>query len=162
MKAPVIITGRMVLIGFIAFFGLIIVVNATFAYFAVDSWPGLVSKKAYQDGTRYNETIKAARIQTERGWSSTFSTTSRGEVLELSTFILSAENTPVSGLDTTAVLRRPVNDAVDITVRLSESMPGAYAASVTLPLRGRWYVVIKARDKDADVYQMEHEIMVQP
>jgi len=35
------ITGRMVLFGLVAFFGVVFAVNGTLIYFAIDSWSGL-------------------------------------------------------------------------------------------------------------------------
>ena len=44
------LTGKTVLIGFLAFFGLIFAVNGAFVYFALDSWPGLRYDSAAEAG----------------------------------------------------------------------------------------------------------------
>ena len=41
------ITGRMVLVGLLTFFGVVFAVNGVFVYFALDSWPGLTTEAAY-------------------------------------------------------------------------------------------------------------------
>ncbi|MBT3306984.1 MAG: nitrogen fixation protein FixH, partial [Alphaproteobacteria bacterium] len=53
------ITGRMVLIWLLAFFGTIFAVNAVLVFFALSSWPGLTTDKAYEEGIAYNRTLDA-------------------------------------------------------------------------------------------------------
>ena len=69
-KAPRRITGWTVFYGMVAFFGVIIAVNLTFVYFALDSWPGLTTQHAYEEGIAYNKTLEQAAAQNEMGWTS--------------------------------------------------------------------------------------------
>ena len=62
-KAPRRITGWTVFYGMVAFFGVIIAVNLTFVYFALDSWPGLTTQHAYEEGIAYNKTLEQAAAQ---------------------------------------------------------------------------------------------------
>ncbi|MBT4890650.1 MAG: FixH family protein [Rhodospirillales bacterium] len=154
------ITGKTVLYGMIAFFGVIIAVNSVFMYLALDTWPELVSKQSYQDGLKYNETLDAAEVQKLRGWSSTL--TFDGNTFRV--FMIDKTEAPLEGLTVIATVRRPVNDAANISLIMNEESDtsGYYSSDVSLPLDGRWYIVIEVMQNDAVSYQMEHEVMVEP
>ena len=62
------ITGKHVLVAMLAFFGLIIAVNATFVYLSLSTWTGLVSSNAYVEGLAYNATLEDAARQRQLGW----------------------------------------------------------------------------------------------
>ncbi len=62
------LTGRHVLFGLVAFFGLIVVVNVTMATFASGTWPGLVVANSYVESQRFNERLDAARRQQALGY----------------------------------------------------------------------------------------------
>ena len=53
------IQGRHVLAGLAGFFGLMLLANAVFVYFAVATFSGGDTSKPYQKGLHYNQTIAA-------------------------------------------------------------------------------------------------------
>jgi nitrogen fixation protein FixH len=59
------ITGRMVLFAMLGFFGIIITVNLTMAYFAVQTFSGLEVKNSYDASQGYDE---ARAAQLSLGW----------------------------------------------------------------------------------------------
>jgi nitrogen fixation protein FixH len=67
-QAPRPITGRFVAIGFILFFGVIMAVNFTMAWFAISGFGGTVVDNSYVASQRYNHWISAARAQAALGW----------------------------------------------------------------------------------------------
>jgi nitrogen fixation protein FixH len=154
------ITGKTVLYGMLAFFGVIFAVNMTFMYLALNSWPELVSKRAYLDGLEYNDTLAAAKVQSDRGWSSMLDYDGKEIVVNMT----DKSQAPLMGLSVNLTLRRPINDIADIEVILRElpDHPGVYRTNLTLPLKGRWYGVIKAVRADGIDYRMEHKISVGP
>ena len=64
------LTGRHVLIALVAFFGVMLIANGIFVYFAVATFSGGDTSNAYRKGLDYNETLAAAERQAERGWHS--------------------------------------------------------------------------------------------
>jgi nitrogen fixation protein FixH len=162
------ITGRMVLIWLLAFFGTIFAVNAVLVFFALSSWPGLTTDKAYEEGIAYNRTLDAAAAQARLGWSSAvvFSATNlAGAKPRTGQFLLrltDINKIPVTGLEARVRFRRPVREGFDVTVALKEIALGQYGAPVELPLAGRWYADIDTRRKGDTVYRMRHELMVTP
>ena len=62
------IRGRHVLIGMIAFFGLIFLANGIFLYYALTTFGGGDTGSPYRSGLHYNETLAEAARAAERGW----------------------------------------------------------------------------------------------
>lgn len=154
------ITGKTVLIGMLSFFGVIFAVNMTFMYLALNTWPELVSKRAYLDGLEYNATLDAAKAQRDRGWSSVLDYTGETVMVRMT----DKSQAPIVGLDINLTFRRPINDTADIKLVLNEitATPGIYTINLTLPLKGRWYGVIEAVNEAGIPYRMEHKVMVSP
>ncbi len=153
------ITGKTVLYGMLAFFGVIFAVNGTFVYFALSSWPELVSDKAYVEGLNYNATLIEAKAQKDLGW------TSHLEFVDgaLSVTFKDKHNAPLTGLTIKSVIKRPVEDITPIILALPESPQnqGIYYNAVKFPLPGRWSVMIEASHSDRTTYRMEYEIFIE-
>jgi hypothetical protein len=64
------IDGRHVLLGLIAFFGVMLVANSLLVYYALDTFSGGDRPDPYRAGLRYNDTIAAAERQAALGWQS--------------------------------------------------------------------------------------------
>jgi len=162
------ITGRMVLVGMLAFFGVIFAANGALVFFALDSWPGLSTEKAYEEGVAYNRTLEAQAVQARLGWSSAvaFTATKKdgvGPAKGLLGLRLTGPNkSPVTGVDVRVHVRRPVREGFDVTIALKETAPGRYAAPLAVALAGRWYADVDVRRKGKPVYRLRHEIMVTP
>lgn len=153
------ITGRMVLAWVVAFFAVIIAVNLTFVYFALDSWPGLISKKAYEEGITYNKTLENAALQDAMGWRSHVTLgPSMSKGTRMLTLIMTGPDGPLVGLTAHARLSRPLGEGLTVETDLAEDRPGLYAALLRLPALGRWQVEITAQAGDGRTFRMDHEI----
>ena len=60
--------GRHVLLGLVAFFGLIFLVNGIFIYYALTTFGGGDTSDPYRKGLNYNETVAEAARDAELGW----------------------------------------------------------------------------------------------
>ncbi|PIW26626.1 MAG: hypothetical protein COW30_14050 [Rhodospirillales bacterium CG15_BIG_FIL_POST_REV_8_21_14_020_66_15] len=158
-SAPRPITGRTVLIWAVSFFGVIVAVNLSFVYFALDSWPGLTTQKAYEEGLAYNKTLEGAARQDAMGWRSHVglgAATPKGtRVLSLT---MTGPHGPLAGLAAKVRLSRPLGEGLAFETTLTEDRPGLYAALVRLPALGRWTVDVTAGAADGRTYRMLHEI----
>src|SRR5919112_4365272 len=68
-RAPRILTGRMVLFYFIAFFGVIFAMNFYMVRVAISSFSGVETESAYKAGLSFKNDIAAAHAQDARHWS---------------------------------------------------------------------------------------------
>jgi nitrogen fixation protein FixH len=157
------ITGRTVLFGMLAFFGLIFAVNGALIYFAIDSWSGLSTERPFDTARDHDRTLAEAEAQAALGWNSAVALTpdtAGGQTVEVA--LGDTDGAPLGGLDVELVLRRPARGDMDRRLSLRETTAGRYRGTVALPLPGRWYAEIRVRDADGPRYRMEHEVIVRP
>lgn len=161
-KEPRKITGRMVLIGFIVFFGVIGTVNGIFMYLALQTWPGLTTDDPYQKGLAYNDTLADGERQTALGWRSSvmLSDGGAGQPRAVAVTVTGKDGTPLQGLDVAVTFERAVGTPYTTVVVLRETMPGAYTGLVIAPLMGRWQADVTAKSTDGAHYRMMHEVTV--
>lgn len=78
-------TGKHMLAAMVAFFGVIIAVNATMAWQAGRTWTGLVVKNSYVASQQFNKELANAREIAKRGWKSSVEYRNGRIVLKLAT-----------------------------------------------------------------------------
>ena len=94
--------GHMVAV-MVAFFGVVIAVNLTLAFFARSSWTGLVVENAYVASQEFNEHAAEGRAQAALGWTGTLAIDGRG----ISYRLADRAGKPVGLKGVTVILRRP-------------------------------------------------------
>jgi nitrogen fixation protein FixH len=154
------IEGRHVLGGLAGFFGVMLLANAIFVYFAVATFSGGDTSKPYQKGLDYNQTLEADALQGARGWQSEVAYDDKTGVFSLS--VQDREGAPVGGLHIGAKLGRPATDMDDRHVVLKEASTGVYAASVDLA-PGLWVISITSREAGEDgagAYRLKRRLFV--
>ncbi len=164
MTAPRPITGRAVLFGLSAFFGVVFAVNGALIFFALDSWSGLSTERPFAAGRDHDRTLARAEAQAALGWRSAValvpSAVGAGQAVEVT--LTGRTGAPLGGLEVELALRRPARGDLDRRLSLSETTAGRYRGTVALPLPGRWYAEIRVRGADGPRYRMEHEIAAEP
>ena len=132
--------GRHVLMMLVAFFGVIIGVNAVFITKAVSSFSGEDVKRSYRQGLEYNKTIQARSEQASLGWNVKANVVSSSEAGQRFIIRISDEsNLPIENLEINGVFKRPTDLAKDKGVRFSERGQGIYEAQINLP-KGQWHL----------------------
>jgi nitrogen fixation protein FixH len=154
------LAGRHVLMGLIAFFGVMLIANAIFVYFAVATFSGGDTSDPYRKGLHYNDTLAEAERQAERGWRTEVDYDDKTGRLRLTFLDKAAE--PVAGLELGATLSRPATDREDRSVKLTEVSQGVYAGTIQLA-PGLWVISVDsdAGDKPEDnVYRLKRRLFV--
>lgn len=155
------ITGRMVLVGLLAFFGVVLAANGAMVFLAVDSWSGLSTERPFEAGRDHDRTLARAEAQAALGWTSAVAIIPRAEGGQTAEVALTtAAGAGLGGLTVELRWRRPARGDLDRSQPLREAGAGRYAGEIALPLPGRWYAEIRARNANGLVYRMEHEVMV--
>jgi nitrogen fixation protein FixH len=132
--------GRHVLLGLVAFFGLIFLVNGIFAYYAITTFGGGDTSNPYQKGLDYNDRVAEAARDAELGWQAQLT---YGAVGKLTFSLTDRGGQPVSGLHFNGTIGRPATDREDVSVSFNEAERGAYAATVRLA-PGQWIVQLQS------------------
>lgn len=130
-------TGWHMLAIMVAFFGVIIAVNLTMAYFARSSWTGFVVENTYVASQQFNQKAAEGRAQAALGWQPEL-TIAGGEIRYR---LLDGDGEIVAASQVTAHFRRPVSDAQDRQLVLAIQPDGTFSAAVELG-DGAWIVEI--------------------
>jgi nitrogen fixation protein FixH len=147
------LTGRMVLLILVAFFGVVIVVNLVMAYLAVNTFSGMQTQRPYESGLEFNRTLKNASIQQAQHWQ----VTSHHERLPdgrigLKLSIRDAQGQPVDHLNAKVSLLSPVNALKDSVFETASQGVGEFFG-IAAADAGQWDLVIEIRKEDTEVFR---------
>jgi nitrogen fixation protein FixH len=139
------LTGRSVLLWLLAFFGVVIGVNAAMMALAIGTMPGLETEKPYQAGIGYNAEIAAARAQAARRWK-VVSHIDRdgGRRASIKVEARDRDGAPLTRLALTVRLVRPTDQRADRTISLTEHEGGRYLGEAADVAPGVWDVELSA------------------
>lgn len=148
---------------FVAFFGVVVLVNGIMIYVAFSTWTGISDENAnsYRQGLTYNDRLAEAEAQHALGWRADASFDSIGLGAGQLRFHLTDDNgTPLTGADVAATILRPTHPGHDFAT----SMPagdalGTYSADITFPLPGQWDIRIVAEHPNG-TYRLSSRVFV--
>jgi nitrogen fixation protein FixH len=143
----------------IGFFGVMLIVNGLFVYFALSTFAGN-DVDPYRRGLHYNETLAVAERQAEKGWQSSVKYDAKTKELALSLRNNSGE--VLQGLRFVATVSRPATASEDRNIALEERGNGVYVANVDLT-PGQWVVFAATTDigvGGAPTFQLKQRLSV--
>lgn len=149
------LTGRHFLLIMLAFFGVIITVNLTLAYFATGSWSGLVVKNSYVASQEFNGRIAKAEAQAARGWSHAL-------ILEEERLVFGLKDrngAPITLSEGTVSIGRPASEVEDRVIVLTPLGDGRYAAVARLN-PGQWQAHVAARTTAGEDWTLRYHLNV--
>ncbi|MDG2521822.1 FixH family protein [Caulobacter segnis] len=147
------ITGWHVLAAMVAFFALIIAVDALFIVKAYRSFSGQVASNPYEAGLAFNRTLEERRREAALGWAATVDTPRPGVVVVRMT---DKAGQPMTSLSLTGTLERPATEVGRQTLNFKPIGDGRYEASARLD--GAWDLKAVARDAK-DKFQVETRLV---
>lgn len=137
----------------VAFFALVIGVDAGFLVMAYRSHPGQVAARPYEAGLVYNAELERLRAQEALGWRAGAAAQAGG----LEVLLQDREGRPLTGLRVSATLQRPATEQGRTQLILAEAAaPGRYA--VAHGLSGTWDVHIEAADGAGQQFMAERRL----
>jgi len=154
------VTGWTVLVCLVAFFGVIFAVNAVMVRAAVSSFGGLETESSYQAGLDFEREAAAARAQAALRWQiDARLSPRRGAATRLTIDARDADGRALTGLTASARLVRPTDQQDDRAIALQETLPGAFAGSVTA-LAGQWDLVLELKRDGVRVFRSKNRVML--
>lgn len=148
-------TGWHMLAIMVAFFGTIISVNVTMAWYANSSWSGMLSNNTYVASQDFNIKAAEAREWAREGLGGKLAV-DRSTVAYLLQGPRSLLNDVTS---VTAIFRRPVGDGQDFKLPLEVSADGAYSAKHGLA-PGPWIVDVETKSGERTVFHQAQRVVV--
>ncbi|MGZ9113716.1 MAG: FixH family protein [Brevundimonas sp.] len=139
-KSPFVVKGWHVAAGVVAFFALVIGVDAAFLVTAYRTHPGQVAPRPYEAGLIYNAELERLRVQEALGWRAGAEARPNG----LGVMMQDRDGRPLTGLKVSATLQRPATEQGRAEVVRRETAPGQYG--VDHAVSGAWDVRIEAVD----------------
>lgn len=146
-------TGWHMLVVMVLFFGTIVSVNLTMAYFATSSWSGLLVQNTYVASQKFDDDVAQNREMLERGWVSDL--TMDGSTITYS--LADGTGQPVFADTVTASVYRPVGVLDDQSVTMTQSGEGTYSAALAVD-PGQWIARISAQKDGMLVYREVHRL----
>lgn len=132
-RAPFTVKGWHVAAGVVAFFAVVIGVDAAFLTLAYRTHPGQVAPRPYEAGLIYNTELERLRGQEALGWRAAVEARADGVMVLLQ----DRDGQPLRGLKVTATLLRPATEQGRSVLTLTETAPGRYAGD-RAGLSGVW------------------------
>ena len=121
---------------FVAAFAVIVAVNGTMMWLAIDSFSGLYVQKARDRGVHYNDVLARQRERDLLGWRIETAWQPGADRLDLAVF--DANGAPLSGARVTVELVRPAQKRNSLPVAMAATAPGVFTGHADLPARGNW------------------------
>ncbi len=148
---------------FVGMFVVVISVNGIMITVAFDSWTGLSTDNAYEEGLAYNERIAAAEAQAALDWQVAMTAEPLAEQrVRVALTLRDAAGEPFRADEVRATFIRPTQEGHDMTVWLAPgTAPGEHVAEVAVPLKGVWDVHVEARER-GDTFRIEKRVTVAP
>jgi nitrogen fixation protein FixH len=125
-----IFTGRHMLFAMLGFFGTVIAVNFTMAWFASSTFGGTVVDNSYVASQKYNGWLAQARAQDRLGWATPIRLDAQRHV---------RIGVPGAGFTAAGTALHPLGRAADVPLRFRSDGRGGLRATTALPA-GRWQV----------------------
>ena len=151
-RPPFLVKGWHVAAGVVAFFVLVIGVDAGCLVMAYRTHPGQVAPRPYEAGLIYNAELERLRAQDALGWRAGAEVRPNG----LNVLMQDREGRPLTGLRVSATLQRPATEQGRAELVLREAAPGQYVAGRALS--GAWDVRISAADETGRSFIAERRL----
>ncbi len=130
---------KYVLFAFLAFFGVVFLVNGFFIYTAISTQTGLVTEQAYEKGLGYNLMLDEAKSQPNLKDDISYKSP------VLSWKLKDESGQPVLDAKVIGRVIRPVQDGHDFDISLVSKGDGVYEASIKPPFKGQWIIKLESQ-----------------
>jgi nitrogen fixation protein FixH len=141
-------TGRHMLAAMLGFFGIVIAVNFTMAWFASSTFGGTVVDNSYVASQKFNGWLEQSREQAALGWTPALSLdANRHPVLAIR-----IGGAAQRGFTATGSAHHPLGRAPDVALVFDKAADGALVSRAPLP-PGRWYTRITI-SRDGEVMRI--------
>lgn len=154
------VTGRMVLICLIAFFGVVTAVNAVMIRAATSTFGGVETGSSYQAGLAFKRETEAAREQDARHWQVRADVRLSGDRMVVEIDARDAGGKPIAGLVATAVLHHPTDARADHEVAVNETTGGHFHGT-TIASPGQWDIRIELARDGERLFRSRSRIVLQ-
>jgi nitrogen fixation protein FixH len=154
------LTGRMVLLCLIGFFGVVFGVNGIMIHEALSTFGGVDTDSAYQAGQKFEQDVAMAKAQDARQWHVDAKVAPAPDgSRRIDVAARDAAGRPLRGLALTAVFERPIDRRLDRSVDVTEDSPGQFHGSAEIPA-GQWDLVIELSRQGDRLFRSRNRVVL--
>ena len=153
------VTGRTVLVCFVAFFAVVFGVNAFMIRAAVSTFGGVETESSYKAGLAFSRDVAAAQIQAGRHWDVQVAVVPVRDAQRIEVSARDAGGRPLAGLTAVVRFHHPTDRRSDLAVEAREVAPGRFAGTAA-PTAGQWDLVIELMRGEKRVFLSKSRVMV--
>jgi nitrogen fixation protein FixH len=159
-RQPREITGRMVFLCLVAFFGVVTAVNAVMITAAVSTFGGVETESSYKAGLSFAREASAAEAQRGRGWQ--VDARIHRQADGRARFELVARDAGqqlLGNLDAALVLIHPTDRRLDRKIAMTTAALGRFTGSGT-PAPGQWDLLIELTRDGERLYRSRQRVIL--
>ena len=160
MKKPYELTGRAVLVWFVAFFGVVFAVNAVLVKAATSTFGGVETSSSYKAGQMFEQEVARAERQDAQHWKigGTLVRDTSGEAV-LAISARDEKGAPLSGLTAKARLAHPADERLDHTIALARIGTGEFKGEADAA-PGQWELIVDLFKGDDRVFRSRSKVIL--
>ena len=134
---------------FVAFFGVVVLVNGIMIWVATTTWTGLDTHEAYEKGLAYNQMLEAAEAQASLGWTIDIeiSPIDNGQA-SIAITLTGSDGDGINEAKVRAQFEKPNRSSADFETELQPRGNGQYETRFEPPEAGVWNLHLTARRND--------------
>jgi nitrogen fixation protein FixH len=151
------VTGRMVFAGLVAFFAVVVGVNAVMTYAAVSTFGGVETESSYRAGLAFAREAATVEAQDARQWTVTAKAAIEGSATVVEVAARDASGQPIANLAATASLVHPTDRRADHAVPLVSDGAGRFRGTSTASA-GQWDLVIELSRADERLFRSKNRV----
>jgi len=151
------VTGRMVLLCLVAFFGVVFGVNFIMVRAATSTFGGVETASSYQAGLTFEREIEAARAQEARHWQVDAKLKHVGDMTRLDLNVRDAAGKPIAALEPKVSLVHPTDKRFDHPLTMTEDGSGHFQGAVTAAA-GQWDLVIELSRDGGRLFRSKNRV----
>jgi len=159
-KKPREMTGRAVLIWFVAFFGVVFAVNGILVKAATSTFGGVETSSSYKAGQMFEQEVARAGRQDARRWK-VEGTLVRDKSGEAALAITARDDTgaPLAGLTAKARLAHPADERLDHVIALARVGAGAFKGEADAG-PGQWELIVDLYKGNDRVFRSRSKVIL--
>jgi nitrogen fixation protein FixH len=152
------LTGRHVLFGFVAFFGVVFAVNAVLVRAAISTFGGVETASSYKAGLQFEHEVEVAERQNALHWQVSGKLTRNGAgeaVLDLTA--RDANGAPLAGLRADARLAHPADERLDRVIEIRPVAAGVFHGQAAAQ-PGQWDLIVDLYRGDRRLFRSQGRV----
>ena len=159
-RKPREITGWMVFGLMVAFFAVVIGVNAFMAHKALSTFGGVEIESSYRAGQMFERDVAMAKAQDAQHWQIDAKVTAAADgTAFLDIAARDASGAPLAGLIATALFARPTDRRLDRTVVVGEDAPGHFHGRADIAA-GQWDLIIDLSRQGERLFRSKNRVLI--